>query len=244
MRVLKSEITQKSSYEFFAGLDGNSSPTWTGNVSSRKPVFEDKVNGVMRTSVIYNAGIKRYLLTTQTVSRYSNSNFHIGIYDAPEPWGPWTTVLLKNAAESGLIKQGYWKTVFFNFSNKWTSSDGKNWVMVYTDEDNWATMEGVFTLNDGTTGALKNRLYEKRSGHSLQVFPNPVHSNAFIRISNNRSLDKISLFNLQGRLMYNIALSGANRSFSLNVHCFPPGQYTVQAICGGQSLHQKVLLTK
>ncbi|KKU96023.1 MAG: hypothetical protein UY28_C0039G0005, partial [Candidatus Amesbacteria bacterium GW2011_GWB1_48_13] len=70
---------------------------------------------------------------------------YIGIYDAPEPWGPWTTVLFKNAWDSslnGLMNPDAIKTVYFNFSNKWAS--GNNFVMVYTDRDNWASIEGHF----------------------------------------------------------------------------------------------------
>ena len=145
MRVLKSNITQQSQYEFFAGLDSSGNPTWTGNNADRKPVFEDTDNGVMRTSVIYNPGLNRYLLTTQQVDRYKSGSGHIGIYDAPNPWGPWTTVLFDNAWDVGL--QTGSKTVYWNFSPKWFSSDGTNFVLVYTGagSDSWGTLEGQFT---------------------------------------------------------------------------------------------------
>jgi hypothetical protein len=149
LRVPKDQITQKSAYEFFAGLS-NGNPTWTSSVSNRQPVFKDQINGVMRTAVNYNAGLKRYFLITQQVDRMQTGNGHIGIYDAPEPWGPWTTVLLANAWQVGIngkLQTGS-KTVYWNFSNKWTSSDGKNFVLVYTGPgaDNWGTVEGWFTL--------------------------------------------------------------------------------------------------
>ena len=40
-------------------------------------------------SVSYNPGLKRYLLCTE-----HDAGFHgnLGILDAPEPWGPWTSV--------------------------------------------------------------------------------------------------------------------------------------------------------
>lgn len=146
-RVPKSQVGDIGAYEFFAGMDGGN-PQWLKDVNGRKPVFEDPENGVMRTSVLYNAPLQRYFLITQQVSRYRDEDFHIGIYDAPEPWGPWTTVLFENAEQSGLISSGYWKTVFFNFSNKWTSADGLSFVLVYTDKDDWATIKGRFIVND------------------------------------------------------------------------------------------------
>jgi len=146
-RVLKTEIDQKSKYQFFNGLDSNNNPKWTSNISERKPVFEDSANGIMRTSASYNAGLKRYFLTTQQVSRYQSGNGHIGVYEAPEPWGPWSTVLFENAWSTGIQINGK-KSVFWNFSNKWMSADGKDFVIVYTDNDEWATMEGYFDVGE------------------------------------------------------------------------------------------------
>ncbi len=146
LRVPIGSITNESSYEFFAGLDGQGQPQWSSAASARQPVFEDAVNGVMRTSVSYNPGIGRYILITQQVSRYQSQSGHIGIYDAPEPWGPWTTVLLANPWTLGL--QNGSKTVFWNFSNKWLSQDGLDFVLVYTGDgaDNWGSLEGTFTV--------------------------------------------------------------------------------------------------
>jgi hypothetical protein len=147
-RVDKSRITDISAYEFFTGVNSRNQPSWTSDIDARKPVFNDPVNGIMRTSVSYNPGLERYFLATQQVSLLRDDDFHIGIYDSPTPWGPWTTVEFANAEELGLISANYWKTVFFNFSNKWLSNDGKSFVMVYTDEDNWASVEGEFVLAD------------------------------------------------------------------------------------------------
>ena len=156
MRVPKDRMTERAAYEFFAGYDEQGRPTWTDGVAERAPVFSDPVNGVMRTSVSYNAGIDRYLLITQQVSRAMDANGHIGIYDAAEPWGPWTTVLFQNAWETGLQDgrghTGSRKTVYWNFANKWLSDDGRRFTLVYTGDseqrasDNWATIEGRFIM--------------------------------------------------------------------------------------------------
>ena len=150
MRVPKQEIEDQSKYEYFAGLQGQT-PTWTNDITDRAPVFVDVQNGVMRTSVIYNAGLDRYLLITQQVSRKQTTNYHIGIYDAPEPWGPWTTVFFGNPKNDipGSLNTGS-KTVFWNFSSKWMSADGKQFVMVYTGDgsDNWGSVEGHFSTDE------------------------------------------------------------------------------------------------
>jgi hypothetical protein len=150
IRVRKDRINRRSDYEYFAGLDATESPIWTTNIAKRRPVFRDPKNGVMRTSVSYNAGLKRYILITQQVDRFRSKNGHIGIYDAPEPWGPWTTVLFENAWCTGL-QTGY-KTVYWNFSNKWLSSDGTKFVLVYTGNgsDMWGTVGGEFQISTPT----------------------------------------------------------------------------------------------
>jgi hypothetical protein len=148
MRVPRSGLGSRSQYEYFAGLDGGGSPVWTGDMNGRRPVFEDRENGVMTVSVSYNPGLGRYFLITEhTVGMRGN----IGIYDAPEPWGPWTTVLF----ESGFGTPGIDATTFFwNFSNKWLSADGRDFTMMFTgvsSNDSWNTVRGRFNLGGSST---------------------------------------------------------------------------------------------
>jgi len=87
-RVPKTGIESQSQYQFFKGLNGCGQPLW-GMFSERRPVFVDP-NGVMRNSAIYNPGLRRYFLVT---NHTENNSGNVAIFDAPEPWGPWTTVL-------------------------------------------------------------------------------------------------------------------------------------------------------
>jgi len=146
LRVPAGSLSEKSSYEYFNGIDGAGNPLWTTEIDQREPVFLDAINGVMRTSVSFNAGLRRYILMTQQVDRYRDANYHIGIYEAPEPWGPWRTILFENANVAGPNLNVGTKTVYWNFSNKWLSSDGLNFVLVYTGDgsDEWGTVEGRF----------------------------------------------------------------------------------------------------
>ena len=137
-RVPKDRIQDRSGYEYFAGLDSNNNPKWTTNISQRQAVFSDP-NGVgWGTRVVYNAGLKRYLLTTW---RAEDGSW--GIFDAPEPWGPWTTVAYYDQWQTADFKFG------FAFPNKWTSADGKSFVMVFSGTgkyDDWNTVQGRFIV--------------------------------------------------------------------------------------------------
>jgi hypothetical protein len=142
IRVPKDSICSKSAYQVFKGLDKSRSPKWSIDIHDGKPVFKDTQNGVMRTSIIYNAGLKRYILVSQHVTRWQDlggKRGHIGIYEAPEPWGPWSTVLFAHPWEvadyphlQNTSYPGDAKTVYWNFSPKWWSDGGKKFVMVYT----------------------------------------------------------------------------------------------------------------
>lgn len=141
-RVPKATILDRSSYRFFAGLDQHGNPQWSAAMSERLPVFTDPHGTGWSVSVSYNPGLKRYLLITEH-SKSMKGN--IGIYASPEPWGPWTTVL-HTTEPAGLDT-----TFFWNFSNKWLSEDGKEFVLIFTgvkQNDAWGTIKGVLTAHE------------------------------------------------------------------------------------------------
>jgi hypothetical protein len=145
IRVPRDKIGLRDQYEFFAGFDSKNEPVWSKDVNSRSAVFSDP-NGVMRTSVSYNPGLKRYLLITQQITRMTDG--YIGIYESKAPWGPWRKVIFENAWDIGL--QNGKKNVFWNFSNKWSSPDGRRFTLVYTGRgsDNFGAVAGEFILAD------------------------------------------------------------------------------------------------
>jgi hypothetical protein len=105
LRVEQREIlSSKSSYEYFNGLDSQGNPRWSADIKVKEPVFEDP-NGVgWNLAVSYNAGLGRYILTTEH-TRTNRGN--LGIFDAPEPWGPWTTVAYMNHDEGTQFAHDY-----------------------------------------------------------------------------------------------------------------------------------------
>ena len=118
-RVHRAKVTQRDAYEFFAGLDPANQPTWSNRFDERQGVFEHS-GGCHRPCVTYNPGLKRYLLCTITTSG------HFGLFDAPEPWGVWTSVYVTDEfspSESPFAPQ---------IPSKWISPDGTIFHLVYS----------------------------------------------------------------------------------------------------------------
>jgi hypothetical protein len=158
MRVPKAQLMERAAYQFFAGTDAAGRPTWTTSLTARRPVFQD-ANGVgWNTSVSYNPGLKRYLLMTEHVQSM-DGNF--GLFDAPEPWGPWTTVKYMGGFGAPSIET---TAFFWNFANKWLSADGRQFTLVFTginSNDSWNTVRGTFrsaTTGDSTAPAAPSNL--------------------------------------------------------------------------------------
>lgn len=84
-RVKLKKIRERKEWEFFAGLDGKGKPRWTKDLARRRAVFEDK-GRCERVDAVWHPGLKRVLLAVS-----ANHEGAWGIYDAPAPWGPFTT---------------------------------------------------------------------------------------------------------------------------------------------------------
>jgi hypothetical protein len=79
----------REAYAWFIGWD-KGRPAW-GPLSAKQPVFENPAGTGWCLSVSFNPGLRRYVLATEhTVSHASV----LGLWDAPGPWGPWTTIRL------------------------------------------------------------------------------------------------------------------------------------------------------
>ena len=124
-RVPKGTLTDKNSFEYFTGFNGSGNPTWSPSIGQRKPVFQDS-NGVGPINISYNPTIKRYLMT---IGR--DKGGRIGIFDAPEPWGPWTTVAYYDNWIGANGNNGTCALVN-GFVNKWTSPDGLTMWMIFS----------------------------------------------------------------------------------------------------------------
>lgn len=125
-RVLKRKIEHRDSYEFFSGFNNKNKPIWSSQVADRMPVFTDQ-NGVAIPSVIYNAGIKRYMLVMPHIKTLKGPGHgSLGIFEAADPWGPWSTV------EYTDFWMGSKHLFFANIPTKWISPDGLEIYLVFT----------------------------------------------------------------------------------------------------------------
>ena len=86
-RVAKNRIRERGAWEFFDRLDSAGQPVWTADIARRGAVFQYPAN-CNRIDAVYNGGIGRYLIALG----YDHAGGW-GLFDSPEPWGPWTTVL-------------------------------------------------------------------------------------------------------------------------------------------------------
>jgi hypothetical protein len=130
-RVPKDRIRERDAYEFFRGLDGQSQPLWTGDIRDRGAVFVHP-GRCYRSGISYNAGLKRYLwcqiLPESTDSRGPRYQGGFGIYEAPEPWGPWHTVFFTETWDMGPGESG-------SLPTKWMSEDGRTCHLLFSGND-------------------------------------------------------------------------------------------------------------
>jgi hypothetical protein len=125
-RVPKGRIRDRAAYEFFTGMQGNT-PTWSKEIDRRGAVFTNP-GACYRSHVSYNAGLRRYLLCQTLPDGDPRFRGGFGIYDAPEPWGPWTTVFFTGDWDVGPGESCC-------FPTKWMSPDGKTLWLVFSGED-------------------------------------------------------------------------------------------------------------
>lgn len=133
-RVAKDKVPDRSRYEFFAGVDGLGRPIWSPDIKKRKPVFAD-ANGTQRISITFNAPLRRYILTAshRPPGNTSTHTAALGVFDAPEPWGPWTTVYYN---DHWSVSNGRdCRTYHHKFPTKWMSADGRTMWLLFSGLD-------------------------------------------------------------------------------------------------------------
>ncbi len=145
MRAPREKLTERSDWEFFAGFDAKQRPRWTRDIQQRAGVFYHR-DGCLRSAMTYNAGLKRYLWWQQIPQPpghrdRGDTRFEGGfaVYDAPEPWGPWTTAFHTPKWDVGPGEHG-------DFPSKWMSEDGRTAHLVFSGEDSFSVRRATFKL--------------------------------------------------------------------------------------------------
>ena len=141
-RSPKTEIANEQSYEFFDGLDSSGEPQWTSSISGRDSVFHSPGNA-LRSGISYNAGLDRYLWWQQIPVNGPDTRFSggFGLYEAPEPWGPWSTAYFTESWDVGPGDTA-------SFPSKWMSADGTDAYLVFSGDDSFSVRQATFTLSN------------------------------------------------------------------------------------------------
>jgi hypothetical protein len=113
-RAPRSKLRSREAYECISGYAEDGSPVWSSDPARRRPVFEDSAGG--SATIWYSPGLGRYLATS-----FHGGPGDLGVFEAPEPWGPWKTVAYYDSW-GGMGHEGWGLTC--SFPQKWMSDDG------------------------------------------------------------------------------------------------------------------------
>ncbi len=145
MRVPKNRITERGAWEFFERIDVAGQPVWISDLKRRGAVFKH-TDGCLRSAMTYNAPLRRYLWwqqipATKDSPDRGDTRFEggFGVYDAPEPWGPWSTAFFTEKWDVGPGEHG-------DFPAKWISEDGCELYLVFSGEDSFSVRKATIVL--------------------------------------------------------------------------------------------------
>ena len=142
-RVPKNSIQKREAYEFWAGTDP-AKPAWTPDIRQRRGVFIH-AQRCYRSSVCYAAPLKRYLWW-QALPKTDGGDLRreggFAVYDAPEPWGPWTTAFFTERWDVG---PGESATI----PTKWIAADGLVFWLVFSGDDCFSVRKASVMLKGG-----------------------------------------------------------------------------------------------
>lgn len=137
-RVPKDKLRDRAAYEFFVQNDDEGRPQWDRDVAKRGAMMT-KPGACYRSSISYHAGLKRYLWCQTGSGVDTRYRGGFAIYDAPEPWGPWT--LAFHVAEWDV---GPGETM--HLPTKWMSEDGRTMHLVFSGDDSFSLRRGEIQL--------------------------------------------------------------------------------------------------
>jgi hypothetical protein len=122
-RAPRKRLQDRPTYEFLSGMD-RERPVWTAAPGKLHPVFVDTNRTGDLASVVYVPGLRRYLLTT-----FHQGPGQLGIFDGPQPWGPWTTVAYyEHWGQMGAGGEG----LTCSFPQKWMSANGRTLWCIFS----------------------------------------------------------------------------------------------------------------
>jgi hypothetical protein len=143
-RVPLDRIRDRKAYEFLKSVDDVGRPTWTSDIDDRGAVFTNRER-CWRSGISYSAGLQRYLwcqtLPFSTDPRGPRFQGGFGIYEAPEPWGPWRTAFYTEAWDVGPGETS-------SFPTKWMSPDDRTCHLVFSGNDSFSVRQARFHIDE------------------------------------------------------------------------------------------------
>jgi CubicO group peptidase (beta-lactamase class C family) len=137
-RVPKARLMERAAYEVFGGLTAGGRPLWTRDLARRAAVFTH-AGRCYRSGISYCAALKRYLWVQIIPGDDTRFRGGFGVYDAPEPWGPWTTAYFTERWDVGPGETA-------SFPTKWMSDDGRTLWLVFSGDDCFSVRKATLTL--------------------------------------------------------------------------------------------------
>ncbi|MBI5393739.1 MAG: serine hydrolase [Verrucomicrobia bacterium] len=137
-RAPKDCLRDGDTYEFFERLDAVGQPVWTKDIAQRGAVLANP-GRCYRSGVTYNALLHRYLWCVAMPVEDKRLAGGLAIYDAPEPWGPWTVAFTTNAWDVAPGESA-------SFPTKWMSTDGRTLTLVFSGNDSFSIRNATLIL--------------------------------------------------------------------------------------------------
>jgi CubicO group peptidase (beta-lactamase class C family) len=120
-RAPKERLAERGAWEFFTGLDPGGRPGWSADPARSGAVLA-RPGRCYRSGVSFNPARGRYLWAQILPEK------GLAILEAPEPWGPWTTLF---EADPWDVDPGE----SASFPVKWMSADGRTVHLVFSGGD-------------------------------------------------------------------------------------------------------------
>lgn len=137
-RVPKDSLRDEDAYEFFERLDTAGRPVWTKDIAQRGAVLTNP-GCCYRSGVTYNAPLRRYLWCVTMPVEDKRHAGGLAVYDAPEPWGPWTAAFATDAWDVAPGESA-------SFPTKWVSADGRTLALVFSGNDSFSVRKATLML--------------------------------------------------------------------------------------------------
>jgi CubicO group peptidase (beta-lactamase class C family) len=143
-RAPRDRLRDADAWEYFERPGADGRPVWTVDVAERGSIFDHPAR-CYRGGLTWNAGLKRYLwcqvFPESTDSRGPRFQGGFGIFDAPQPWGPWTTAYFTNNWDTGPGESS-------SFPARWISENGLTAHLVFSGNDHFCVRQARFVPAD------------------------------------------------------------------------------------------------